>query len=84
MFHILHNPIHAGGRVARNLAYVRQAGRQGRSVSVRNHLNNAAGRLISRTEEVTQALAEILASDLRAGDCYSLLGDVGAGKSAFR
>ena len=35
-------------------------------------------------EPATQSLASILALDLRAGDCYCLLGDVGAGKSVFR
>eukprot|EP00884_Botryococcus_braunii_P004690 jgi/Botrbrau1/14221/Bobra.0254s0010.1 len=37
----------------------------------------------SRTEETTEALAEILAQDLRPGDCYCLHGDVGTGKTAF-
>ena len=35
-------------------------------------------------ESATQRLAALLASDLRAGDCYCLFGDVGAGKSVFR
>jgi tRNA A37 threonylcarbamoyladenosine biosynthesis protein TsaE len=29
------------------------------------------------------ALASLLASELRPGDCYCLYGDVGAGKSVF-
>ena len=35
-------------------------------------------------ESATQRLACLLARDLQAGDCYCLLGDVGAGKSVFR
>ena len=39
---------------------------------------------IAPKESATQRLASLLARDLQAGDCYCLLGDVGAGKSVFR
>lgn len=35
-------------------------------------------------EAATRYLASHFASDLRSGDCYCLLGEVGAGKSVFR
>ncbi|KAK9825646.1 hypothetical protein WJX81_004482, partial [Elliptochloris bilobata] len=38
---------------------------------------------LSASESATQALAGILAQERIAGDCYCLLGVVGAGKSAF-
>ena len=39
---------------------------------------------VAPEESGTQHLAALLAKELRAGDCYCLLGDVGAGKSFFR
>eukprot|EP00193_Tetraselmis_chui_P004818 CAMPEP_0177754234 /NCGR_PEP_ID=MMETSP0491_2-20121128/1900_1 /TAXON_ID=63592 /ORGANISM="Tetraselmis chuii, Strain PLY429" /LENGTH=243 /DNA_ID=CAMNT_0019269603 /DNA_START=153 /DNA_END=884 /DNA_ORIENTATION=+ len=40
-------------------------------------------RLLATSERGTEAAAAMFAADLRAGDCYCLLGEVGAGKSAF-
>ena len=40
--------------------------------------------LIARSRLGTEALARLLARDIRAADCYCLHGDVGAGKSVFR
>jgi len=39
--------------------------------------------LTAPTEAAMGALASLLASELRPGDCYCLYGDVGAGKSVF-
>lgn len=39
---------------------------------------------VAPEESATRHLAALLAQELRAGDCYCLHGDVGAGKSAFR
>jgi hypothetical protein len=41
-------------------------------------------RLLATSERGTEAAAAMFAADLRAGDCYCLVGEVGAGKSAFR
>ncbi|DBA99119.1 hypothetical protein WJX77_012605 [Trebouxia sp. C0004] len=38
---------------------------------------------VAPEESATKHLAALLAQDLRAGDCYCLHGDVGAGKSVF-
>lgn len=38
---------------------------------------------VAPEESATKHLAALLARDLRAGDCYCLHGDVGAGKSVF-
>ncbi len=40
--------------------------------------------LIATSQSGTEALARLLAKDIRAADCYCLHGDVGAGKSVFR
>jgi len=40
-------------------------------------------RLLATSERGTAQLAGLLAADISAGDCYCLLGQVGAGKSAF-
>ena len=39
---------------------------------------------VATQESATQRLASLLALDLRASDCYCLLGEVGSGKSVFR
>lgn len=39
---------------------------------------------VAPEESATKHLAALLAQNLRAGDCYCLHGDVGAGKSVFR
>lgn len=39
---------------------------------------------IATEEAATRYLSARLALDLRAGDCYCLIGKVGSGKSAFR
>lgn len=41
-------------------------------------------RLLAVSERATSRLAALLAEERRAGDCYCLFGDVGAGKSFFR
>ena len=41
-------------------------------------------RLLAPTEAHTRRLAQLLAADIRQGDCICLHGDVGAGKSFFR
>ena len=40
--------------------------------------------LVAKSRLGTEALARLLARDIRPADCYCLHGDVGAGKSVFR
>lgn len=56
------------------------------SAAARSHRQPLDSRLslVSTCEEATDHLAACLAEHLRAGDCYCLFGEVGAGKSAFR
>jgi ATPase subunit of ABC transporter with duplicated ATPase domains len=44
----------------------------------------AAVKVVSMTGDATELLAHYFASTLHPGDCYLLIGEVGAGKSHFR
>jgi len=67
------------GRVSRALSTDKShASREGKSGAAESKLC-----VLAPSEMDTQLIAEALASNNMAGDCYCLYGEVGAGKSAF-